>query len=112
MEKHRRLHITEVDYHRNGIGGHGFFAVRFTDPKNGAMLAVVFMNVDEDGYSIPFPDPMVAVFHEETLPVITFGTNSWRGDNYAGELYEAIQEYERRKQVGACPRTCYNPPQI
>jgi hypothetical protein len=85
--------VTQIEYHRNGISGVGFYACRFTCPENGEMLATVFLPQDENlrlAAAGEFFEPMVAVYQVEQLPDVTFGVNSWRGDNYADALYEEI----------------------
>jgi hypothetical protein len=99
--------IELIDYHRNGISGEGFYVVNFTDTENGAMMAVVFPPKpidDPDNYDHGKPDwdsytrkdwenPRVAVFQADKLPDVRFGHNSWRGDNYAADLYAAIKKW-------------------
>lgn len=92
------IEVTQVEYHRNGVGGEGFYAIRFTDPEEGAMLGVVFPPDPVDAETGE-PDwkglhnPRVAVFKESLLPDVTFGVNSWRGDNYSSQLYDAIKQH-------------------
>lgn len=97
--------IHQIEYHRNGISGEGFYAVTFTDDTNGEFLAVVFPpDPIQNGDMAGEPDwglyergdwdnPRVALFEVEQLPNVTFGQNSWRGDNYAADLYAAIKEH-------------------
>ena len=75
--------ITEIDYHRNGVGGNGFYVVKFRDGKS-KMLGIVF---DEPG--------SVAVFDQNLLAqeIIAFGINSWRGDYYEADLRKATEEW-------------------
>ena len=76
-----KLHIEQIQFHRNGISGAPFHAVIFRDPDEGRMLGVVF----EEKYH-------VAVFNLDKLAIgnITFGVNSWRGDQYEPPLRTAI----------------------
>jgi hypothetical protein len=87
-----KLTIESVAHHRNGIGGEPFDVVLFTDPEQGPMVAIVFGAPDED-VEAPF-NPRVAVLQREMLTQgnVTFGENSWRGDQYADRLYAAIRE--------------------
>ena len=98
--------VQEVAYHRNGISGKGFYAVRFTS------------DIEEDdgtlGGRIPPVHPTVAA-HESAnwLAIVTddpgecyvicldliptcgvkfAGGNSWRGDHYEAELRNDIRE--------------------
>ena len=89
--------VTQVEYHLNGVAGEGFYAIRFTDAEEGAMLAVVFPQYKGDGYEeLDYgANPRVAVFKESRLPDVTFGVNSWRGDRYATDLYRAIEASHR-----------------
>lgn len=73
-----KLNIVSASYHRNGVGGIGFYAILFDDAENGRMVASLF---DEPGYC--------AIYKVEELVAgnIAFSNgNSWRGDNYAAEL--------------------------
>jgi hypothetical protein len=128
--------INEIEYHRNGVGGEGFYAIRFTNveefegglppmektpvgtcyaqsgvyvcgkkrghtfghswegvPQPEPMLAIVFeSSVREQGEAGDgFINPRIAVFAEDKLPDVRFGHNSWRGDNFWRDLYEAIK---------------------
>ena len=81
-----KLRIENIQHHRNGISGAPFQVLIFRDPEAGRMLGIVF---DERRH--------VAVFNLDKLAVgnITFGENSWRGDQYEPYLREAIAEHER-----------------
>lgn len=90
--------IIEVVHHRNGVSGWPFYVVRFTRQTDEPMVATVFLN-----YNTPYEpdsgidrsiDPQVAVFSERRLPSIRFMENSWRGDVFAPELYDAIEAYQ------------------
>jgi hypothetical protein len=77
------IKVSEIAYHRNGISGEGFYAVTFTCPEEGDMVATVF------------PEPgCCAVLKLSLLPVVTFGINSWRGDHFEGEIRKAIRNKE------------------
>lgn len=75
------IHIEQLDYHRNGISGAPFHVLIFRDEDEGRMLGIVF---DEEYH--------VAVFNLDKLALgnITFGVNSWRGDQYEPFLRTAI----------------------
>jgi hypothetical protein len=79
-----KLKIIDIAFHRNGICGAPFHAIIFRDPDVGQMLGVVF---DEPHH--------VAVFNMEKLAIgnITFGVNSWRGDQYETTLRKAIESF-------------------
>lgn len=101
----KSIEIHEIAYHRNGIAGEPFYAVAFTDHSNDGrkFLATVFPPDQlADGPMAGEPDwtesegfhnPRIAVLALDVLPCITFGINSWRGDNYQRSLYAAILEY-------------------
>ena len=73
--------ITQMDYHRNGVSGAGFWVLHFTD-RDTPMFGIVFQ---EFGH--------VAVFNRDLLAAgeIRFFHNSWRGDVYEPYLREAIK---------------------
>ncbi len=92
--------VQEVAFHRNGVGGNGFYAVLFTSDieavtdtrwgnplspgKPGArFLATVF---DEPGSCA-----VICLDLIESVGVKFAGGNSWRGDQYEPELREAIR---------------------
>lgn len=93
--------VHAVEYHRNGIGGEPFYACRFTDPaERREFIATVFPpDPIKSGPNAGTADwrmengwhsPRVAVLALDLLPSVEFGVNSWRGDNYADALYDAI----------------------
>jgi len=98
------LTIHQIAFHRNGIGGDPFYAVRFYDRHEyREMLGIVFSRrCDED--SLPEWEwgedgcPVAVIDLDLARTTIKFGENSWRGDTYASDLYEAIREYERSRQ--------------
>jgi hypothetical protein len=84
--------VVQVQYHRNGVGGAGFTAVLFTSDAaghpshtdNSLFLGIVH---DEPGYC-----SVVRVEDLSDARGVTFGVNSWRGDNFEPELRAAIEE--------------------
>lgn len=79
--------VLQVAHHRNGIAGAPFYVVRFTAAEDKRPMV-----------GIVFEEPAnVAVLDTALLAqgVITFGDNSWRGDQYAPELRAAIARYEK-----------------
>ncbi len=100
------IDIHEVDYHRNGSWGEGFYAIRFYDKdENREFVATVFgynpeIHRDEDHpetfYDTVYEDPHVAVLDVNLVSeTIAFGVNSWRGGNYAQDMYDAIDAYTK-----------------
>jgi len=80
-----KLHIEQVQAHRNGICGAPFHVLIFRDPNEGRMLGIVF---DEKFH--------VAVFNLDKLAQgdIAFGSNSFRADKYEPYLREAVAKHE------------------
>lgn len=79
--------IKKASWHRNGISGEGFWAIIFDDYGNGRMIASLF---DKPGYC--------AVYKLSELENIEFaGGNSWRGDNYEGELRPLLKKWLEKK---------------
>ena len=90
------IQVHDVAYHRNGVCGEGFYAITFSDPDVGAMVAIVFSYVPTcDRESEQDRACRVAVLSLGKLAEgnIRFGENSWRGDRYADDLYRAIDKY-------------------
>jgi len=100
-----KLTVKEAHYHRNGISGEPFHAVRFsfTNDRNGEkqdnMLAIVFGAKDQ-----PL-NPRVAVFNEDMLPDVRFMYNSWRGDHFADELYSFIKNMRSSSYIADAEET-------
>lgn len=93
MEHTKGLKLTVVDasWHRNGIGGAGFYAVLFDEAEHGRMIASLF---DEAGYC--------AVYKIDELSKgnIAFARgNSWRGDVYEEALRPLVDAF--LKQAGS-----------
>lgn len=83
--------IVDVAHHRNGVSGEPFYVVRFKDGRQN-MIGIVFEATGS-----------VAVFDTDLLKqdVIAFGQNSWRGDDYEGDLRKAIEEWEKDREAMA-----------
>ena len=79
--KHRVKCIRSAEYHRNGVGGVGFYAIVFDSTEDGTMVAALFQ---EAGFC--------AVLQLDKLAAenVRFGENSWRGDEYEAELRPAL----------------------
>lgn len=94
------MNVTKIDHHRNGISGENFYVCHFEDPEYGNMMAVVFPPEERDEDGEPkwidgkFHNPRIAVFQESKLPDTTFMVNSFRGDIYYRDLYEAIAKWD------------------
>ena len=92
MAKNEKLikKVTQISHHRNGISGAPFYAVLFESTSGEKFVATVF----DEPYS-------VAVLRVPDLSDIdkgvTFGINSWRGDNYEPELRSAIKKWEDKR---------------
>ena len=69
--------IQSVSYHRNGMSGARFFRVAFTEAQTGECLIAIVSDTGD----------FVAVIHA------TAAESRWRGDDFAGELREAIERH-------------------
>jgi len=79
------LKILEASFHRNGVGGAGFYAIIFEDKDEGRMVASLF---DEPGYC--------AVYNIDELNrgnIAFAGGNSWRGDRYEEILRPMLKSF-------------------
>jgi hypothetical protein len=80
-----KLTINNVDHHRNGVHGNGFHVVSFTHPNGMPMVGIVFDNQPGN----------VAVLDVDLLSKGVIGDpNKWRGDEFADQLRDAVEEYE------------------
>ena len=81
------IDVNEVAFHRNGICGEGFHAIRFTyapDGKPEHFLAIVF---DTTGQCA-----VIGIDRLSEMGVRFAEGNSWRGDYFEHELREAIKK--------------------
>lgn len=84
------LEIKDASFHRNGIGGEGFYAIIFEDTEEKkTMIASLF---DEPGYCA------VYAIDELSAQNIEFANgNSWRGDSYERALRPLLVKYLEEK---------------
>lgn len=87
MSREATVTIKEASFHRNGVGGVGFYAILFESEEEPGktMIASLF---DEPGYC--------AVYCVEMLSEgnIRFAEgNSWRGDVYENALRPALKKF-------------------
>ncbi len=93
MTEQPKIDVTEIAYHRNGISGEGFHAVRFVHRVDGPrskpqeFLATVF---PAKGH--------VSVISLDLISSagVAFGLNSWRGDTFERSLRRAIKKHDAR----------------
>lgn len=83
--------IHEIAYHRNGVGGNGFYAVRFQalSDENNEPMEMVATIFNEQGNCAVL---CLNFLQKDENPTVAFGYNSWRGDHYEGELRAAIDK--------------------
>jgi hypothetical protein len=81
------LQILQADHHRNGVSGAPFMVALVDDPSEGDVKLVVMFK--EPGHTAVLSlDKLVQ--NED----IGFGSNSWRGDHYEGQLRDQLWEGE------------------
>ena len=80
-----RLQIIDLAYHRNGVVGRPFKVALVDDANLGDVKLVVMF--EEEGYTAVLS---VDKLHEDED--ISFGTNSWRGDEYETALRSEMWE--------------------
>ena len=96
------LHVKDIDFHRNGIGGIPFFVVLFNDTEvpGGEMVAIIpsdAFRIPDDGEFHESPCFVLEV-NETAKGNIKFAQgNSWRGDNYYLPLRRSIREWYHEK---------------
>lgn len=94
MKKLKRLAFS---YHRNGVGGDGFYCAIGEDKEEKAtMLLVTFPGLGQCA---------TAVFDLAKLAKgdIAFGSNSWRGDRFHEQMLHWIEQGEPLDAVGEFP---------
>jgi len=82
------LRFTDVQYHRNGISGQGFYCATVKSKSDGNLIITYFPNEEDLCYC--------AVYSLDKLPDIRFGYNSWRGDDFASYMSLAIKEHGKQ----------------
>jgi len=87
------IKVQEVAYHRNGICGEGFHAVRFRWDTGDGVENFVGTVFDGSGQCAVLSLDRIA------QTGVTFGFNSWRGDDFEPELRRAIKNWNRRQRA-------------
>lgn len=91
--------INKVEYHRNGVGGRGFYVALVTDPfgnhdmdDDGEFVVIMFPEYNSETDEYVVSHEYTAVLHLGMLAdrCIEFGENSWRGDRAAGACGDMI----------------------
>lgn len=80
------IKIIEKAYHRNGVSGEGFWAVRFQHRPDQFSPTETFVATLFAG------EGQCAVLSVDRLASwgVAFGHNSWRGDTFESQLRQAI----------------------
>jgi hypothetical protein len=82
-----RLQIIDLDFHRNGVAGKPFKVALVDDANEGDVKLVIMF--EEEGYTAVLS---VDKLHEDED--ISFGSNSWRGDEYETALRSEMWEQD------------------
>jgi hypothetical protein len=93
MTRKNGIKILKVAHHRNGMLGNSFHVVTFKN-YDLTMVGIVFDKPEPYNF-----DKKVAILNIDLLSqgIIEFGENSWRGDEFADDLYKAVEEYEKNR---------------
>jgi hypothetical protein len=79
MSELKNLQITDMDFHRNGVGGMPFHVALVDDPTEGDTKLVIMFEA-EGHTAVLSLDQLIQ--NED----IAFGSNSYRGDRYEAAL--------------------------
>lgn len=82
------ISIQEVAYHRNGICGAGFYAVRFQFQPDDADAPENFLGILFDGRG---ECAVLSLDRIATQGIAFAQGNSWRGDHFESDLRRAIE---------------------
>lgn len=98
------IEVVAVKSHRNGVGGDGFYTVRFRDaavcreydpPLSGEFLAVMPYNYASD-------DPEMRAQASDVECYVVFlpaPEMCWRGDHFADDVRAAIKEFRAAEEA-------------
>ena len=102
----KNMHLRTIAYHRNGVGGEGFYAIAFSyreDGRSHRMVATVFGSDDDEHYGQTAPcTGRVAALDADLAAagvVGRDGKNTWRGDNFEPQLRQWIAAYQHAAMV-------------
>ena len=87
----------KVDHHRNGVGGWPFWVATFDWNDDGQTRRMVATVPDVgEGSSLTRNDYVISVLDIDLLAKgdIAFGSNSWRGDQFADDVWKAIEAHK------------------
>jgi hypothetical protein len=90
-----RITIKELSWHRNGVGGKGFYAIHFIDHDQTGSVNKDGEFRDAEFFGIVFERESYCACIQLNQPgdfTVQFGINSWRGDTYKPYLRKAINE--------------------
>ena len=95
----RALRLRAIAYHRNGVGGRGFYAIAFRDPSvpgKRNMIATVFETDEAEDGAVQPCTGMLAVLDADLAAcgMLQAGVNTWRGDLYEPQLRQWIAQHQ------------------
>ena len=89
------MEIIQLDYHRNGVSGDGFYTGILKDKDSTRKVFTHFPEYDKEGYVIKGNNVRTAILDLDILKDkedTRFFYNSWRGDVYHDFIVESIQD--------------------
>jgi hypothetical protein len=87
--------VLAVDYHRNGVGGTGFYVVLFTENESNQKMVGIVTPDDPNKWNA-----QVLSVDKLAENDIAFASNSWRGDVFVTELKDIINKHNETKGYG------------
>lgn len=98
--------IIQTDYHRNGVSGAGFYAIRAMITVDGKMRPFLIIRLDKEA-DAELGGIACFVLCEDKLPDVRFFHNSWRGDHFAEIADECIARHREQWKDGT-PKGFYD----
>jgi hypothetical protein len=86
--------IKDIDYHRNGVSGKGFYVVLFKDRTGDVMESEMLAVVDPESYIATY---VIGLDSLNNLEIGIGMGNHWRGDHYASVVRKAINKDQRQR---------------
>ena len=92
--------VIKLDYHRNGVGGLGFYVGIIKNDDGSRKVAIRFPDIDKKIGNVVCAILDIDLLNENIIGMFEGRGNAWRGDHYADIMDKAIKEKTETDKEG------------
>lgn len=94
------MKVTKLAYHRNGVGGLGFYVGIIKDEDGSRKVCIRFSDIDKKVGAIACAVLDIDLLNKDIIGMFEEEGNAWRGDDYSEVIDNAIKKKTEHGEKG------------